>query len=111
MAPTCRTLVMTSVTSSRCDPRQGANRTEGWQSGYHGTETGCGVRAQALESRPDMTTIPQSTVQQQRRRAVLASTVGTTIEWYDFFLYGTAAALVFPKLFFPGTSPFAGILL
>jgi metabolite-proton symporter len=32
--------------------------------------------------------------------AVVASTVGTTIEWYDFFLYGTAAALVFPKLFF-----------
>lgn len=47
----------------------------------------------------------------QRRRAVLASTVGTTIEWYDFFLYGTTAALVFPKLFFPGSSPFAGILL
>ena len=58
-----------------------------------------------------MTTIPTQTVKQQRRRAVLASTVGTTIEWYDFFLYGTAAALVFPKLFFPGTSPFAGILL
>jgi metabolite-proton symporter len=58
-----------------------------------------------------MTTIPQPTVQQQRRRAVVASTVGTTIEWYDFFLYGTAAALVFPKLFFPGSSPFAGILL
>ena len=46
-----------------------------------------------------------------RRRAVLASTVGTSIEWYDFFLYGTAAALVFPKLFFPGSSPFAGVLL
>ncbi len=45
-----------------------------------------------------------------RRRAVLASTVGTTIEWYDFFLYGTAAALVFPKLFFPGGSDFAGVL-
>src|SRR6476660_9143478 len=45
-----------------------------------------------------------------RRRAVLASTVGTSIEWYDFFLYGTAAALVFPKLFFPGASEFAGIL-
>ena len=47
----------------------------------------------------------------QRRRAVLASTVGTSIEWYDFFLYGTAAALVFPDLFFPDQSKFAGILL
>src|SRR6186713_2153155 len=45
-----------------------------------------------------------------RRRAVIASTVGTTIEWYDFFLYGTAAALVFPQLFFPGSSPYAGVL-
>jgi metabolite-proton symporter len=58
-----------------------------------------------------MTTNPDTTVSQQRRRAVLASTVGTTIEWYDFFLYGTAAALIFPKLFFPGSSPFAGVLL
>ncbi|TCK27328.1 MFS transporter [Pseudonocardia endophytica] len=47
----------------------------------------------------------------QRRKAVFASTVGTTIEWYDFFLYNTAAALVFPKLFFPGGDEFAGILL
>jgi MFS family permease len=46
----------------------------------------------------------------QRRRAVVASTVGTTIEWYDFFLYGTAAALVFPELFFPGASPYVGVL-
>src|SRR6185312_6936636 len=45
-----------------------------------------------------------------RRRAVLASTIGTSIEWYDFFLYGTAAALVFPKLFFPGASAYAGVL-
>ncbi|HEY3464509.1 MAG TPA: MFS transporter [Amycolatopsis sp.] len=45
-----------------------------------------------------------------RRRAVVASTVGTTIEWYDFFLYGTVAALVFPKLFFPGSSAGAGVL-
>lgn len=45
-----------------------------------------------------------------RRRAVIASTVGTTIEWYDFFLYGTAAALVFPKIFFPSSSNFAGVL-
>ena len=45
-----------------------------------------------------------------QRRAVLASTVGTTIEWYDFFLYGTAAALIFPKLFFPGSSAYMGVL-
>ncbi|HET9632446.1 MAG TPA: MFS transporter [Terrabacter sp.] len=47
----------------------------------------------------------------QRRRAVVASTVGTTIEWYDFFLYGTAAALVFPHLFFPSSSQLSGTLL
>ena len=47
----------------------------------------------------------------QRRRAVLAAVVGTTIEWYDFFLYGTAAALIFPKLFFPGSDPYIGVLL
>jgi metabolite-proton symporter len=46
-----------------------------------------------------------------RLRAVVASTVGTTVEWYDFFLYGTASALVFPHLFFPGSTPYAGILL
>jgi MHS family shikimate/dehydroshikimate transporter-like MFS transporter len=43
--------------------------------------------------------------------AVVASTIGTTIEWYDFFLYGTAAALVFPALFFPAHDPFVGRLL
>jgi metabolite-proton symporter len=42
---------------------------------------------------------------------ILASTLGTTIEWYDFFLYGTAATLVFPKLFFPNFDPFVGTLL
>src|SRR5919199_4043203 len=47
----------------------------------------------------------------QVTRAVFASTVGTAIEWYDFFLYGTAAALVFPKLFFPDSSHYAGVLL
>ncbi|QUQ71943.1 MFS transporter [Kutzneria sp. CA-103260] len=49
-------------------------------------------------------------IRTQRLRAAVASTVGTSIEWYDFFLYGTAAALIFPKLFFPGSSAFAGVL-
>ncbi|MCP5551363.1 MAG: MFS transporter, partial [Akkermansiaceae bacterium] len=44
------------------------------------------------------------------RRVVMASFVGTTIEWYDFFLYGTAAALVFDKLFFSGLDGFAAKL-
>ena len=44
------------------------------------------------------------------RRAVIASTVGTTIEWYDFLLYGTVTALVFGKLFFPKSSPIVGVL-
>src|SRR5690348_7892143 len=37
------------------------------------------------------------------RRALIASTVGTTIEWYDFLLYGTVTGLVFAKVFFPGS--------
>lgn len=44
------------------------------------------------------------------RRVILASFIGTTIEWYDFFLYGTAAALVFNKLFFPNFEPSAGTM-
>ncbi|KAA5827112.1 MFS transporter [Saccharopolyspora hirsuta] len=44
------------------------------------------------------------------RRAGVASFVGTTIEWYDFYIYGTASALVFGKLFFPDASPAAGVL-
>src|SRR5262245_59655993 len=43
--------------------------------------------------------------------AIVASTVGTTIEWYDFLLYGTAAALVFPRVFFPESDPFTGQIL
>ena len=45
------------------------------------------------------------------RRVVAASLIGTTIEWYDFFLYGSAAALVFNKLFFPKADPLTGTLL
>lgn len=45
------------------------------------------------------------------KRIVAASLVGTTIEWYDFFLYGSAAALVFNELFFPDSEPLVGTLL
>src|SRR5215211_1183500 len=45
------------------------------------------------------------------RKVVVASFIGTTIEWYDYFIYGTAAALVFPALFFPEFSDLAGRLL
>ncbi len=46
----------------------------------------------------------------QLRRAVIASTVGTTIEWYDFFIYSTVTGLVFPKLYFPESDPLTGTL-
>ena len=45
------------------------------------------------------------------RRVVIASLVGTSLEWYDFFIYGTAAALVFNQLFFPSFDPLVGTLL
>ncbi len=44
------------------------------------------------------------------RRVAIASFIGTTIEWYDFFLYGTASALIFNKLFFPNYDPLTGTL-
>ncbi|MER5261611.1 MFS transporter [Actinosynnema sp. NPDC002837] len=44
-------------------------------------------------------------------KVVIASLIGTTIEWYDFFLYGSAAALVFNKLFFPQSDPLVGTML
>ncbi len=47
----------------------------------------------------------------QLRKAVIASTVGTAIEWYDFFLYGTAAGLVFGKLYFPNQDALTATLL
>src|SRR5450631_983058 len=46
----------------------------------------------------------------QLRRAVIASTVGTTIEWYDFFLYSIVTGLVFAKLYFPQSEPLIGTL-
>jgi metabolite-proton symporter len=45
------------------------------------------------------------------RRIIAASLIGTSLEWYDFFIYGTAAALVFNELFFPSFEPLVGTLL
>src|SRR3569623_1640355 len=46
----------------------------------------------------------------RRSRVVVASLIGTSIEFYDFYIYGTAAVLVFPKLFYPHESPTAAQL-
>src|ERR1700728_1748428 len=55
--------------------------------------------------------LPEAEHRAQLRKAVIASTIGTAIEWYDFFLYGTAAGLVFGKLFFPNQDPLSATLL
>src|SRR6201982_2304681 len=55
--------------------------------------------------------LPEAEHRAPLRKAVIASTVGTAIEWYDFFLYGTAAGLVFGKLYFPNSDPLSATLL
>src|ERR1043165_8542785 len=58
-----------------------------------------------------MTTSSTALSDQEIRKVALASAIGTTIEWYDFFLYNTFAALVFNKLFFPSFDPLVGTML
>jgi MFS family permease len=62
-----------------------------------------------------MSTAAQNQVDKSKRpshvKVATASLIGTAIEWYDFFLYGTAAALIFNKLFFPTFDPMVGTLL
>ena len=56
------------------------------------------------------TTLSEADHGDQLRKAVIAATIGTTIEWYDFFLYGTAAGLIFGKLYFPNQDPLIATL-
>src|SRR5262245_29268407 len=54
--------------------------------------------------------LPDGEHRRQQVRAVIASAIGTTIEWYDFYLYSLASGLVFARLFFPHDDPLTGTL-
>ena len=58
-----------------------------------------------------MSDTPGQDQQQNMRRVAMTSLAGTSIEWYDFFLYGTAAAVIFPKAFFPQELPTMVLLI
>lgn len=58
-----------------------------------------------------MATVNENTTRQAMGPVIFSSTLGTAIEWYDFFLYGTMSTLVFPKVFFPASDQLVGTLL
>src|SRR3954465_80362 len=73
--------------------------------GSRGRSTFNGEEMTVYENTPTMIAEPRS-----KGWVVAATVVGTTIEWYDFFIFGTASALVFSKLFFPSIDPVSGTL-
>ena len=68
---------------------------------------GHGQQAGGRHARPEAATVSEA----DRRRALFGSAVGSTIEWYDYFLYGTMSSIVFGKLFFPSSDPVTSQLL
>src|SRR5687768_9672939 len=69
-----------------------------------------GAMVRTLAETHHFSRFPMSAAPSSVRRVVVASFIGTAIEWYDFFLYGTAAALVFNRLFFPTLNPLSGTI-
>src|SRR5690606_29206302 len=96
-------------------PRRSAAPPSRWTGAGRRTDSGCAdIRPPATTRQKGwpMSTEPVSIpTKRAPMKVVFASLVGTTIEWYDFFLYGSAAALVFNKLFFPAGDPLTGTLL
>src|SRR5436305_13636296 len=68
-----------------------------------GNRMSASVPASALADTPER--------RRANRKLLAAGLIGSSIEWYDFFVYGTAAALVFPKVFFPESTPLTATLL
>src|SRR5258708_23509672 len=84
----CRELIVASNLNEQSEPVH---------AGRGNNQRGDVSMAMAITHR----TLSESDHSAQLRKAVIASTIGTAIEWYDFFLYGTAAGLIFGKLYFP----------
>ena len=70
------------------------------------------MASEPTQASPPPPSVPRTTADPRvLGRVVTASLVGTTVEWYDYFLYGSAAALVFNTAFFPAHDPLVGTLL
>src|SRR6188472_3336517 len=105
-------LCLSRIQRRRNPPSDSGPRGTDWQLTVHSTSGTGEANSMALE-RDEINQAADPDAQSRRvqvRRAAMASAIGTTIEWYDFFLYNTAAALVFPHLFFPESTAYAGAM-
>src|SRR5580658_1864907 len=104
-----RAWATTTARSPTCGARSSARRSicRGGRLGYRRIDEGETSTMATAETTDGLTDVQHAA---ELRKAVFASTIGTTIEWYDFFLYGTAAGLVFGKLYFPNEHPLTATL-